>query len=95
MPAQGFGTACKACTGSSQAWVEARLDGAGRVQLAADSDSAVTRGLAAVLVRGLSGLAPAEVLAVEPAALSALVSADVFQRAICVYMHAASAQGSI
>ena len=57
-----------------QAWMDARLDGSGRVQLSGDSDSALTRGLVAVLLRGLSGLTPEEVLAVEPASLAGLVS---------------------
>ena len=38
----------------------------GRVFFAADSDSALTKGLAALLVEGLSGSTPAEVLAVTP-----------------------------
>lgn len=50
---------------SSQAWVDARLDAAGRVQVWADSDSAVTRGLGAVLVAALSGLTPDQLLAVQ------------------------------
>ncbi len=37
-----------------------------------DSDSDISRGLCAVLVRGLAGLTPEEVLAVDPACLSAL-----------------------
>ena len=41
--------------------MHAELDAAGRVRFAADSDSELTRGLAAVLVRALSGLTPAEV----------------------------------
>ena len=57
-----------------QAWVEARLDGGGRVQLSGDSDSALTRGLVAVLLHSLCGLTPEEVLAVEPASLAGLVS---------------------
>lgn len=57
-----------------QAWIDARLDADGHVQLSGDSDSALTRGLAAVLVHSLSGLTPEEVLAVEPASLAGLVS---------------------
>ncbi len=60
-----------------QAWIDARLDADGRVQLAGDSDSVLTRGLAAILVHSLSGLTPQEVLAVEPAALAGLVG-DLF-----------------
>lgn len=41
------------------------LDDSGRVHLSADSDSAVTRGLGAVLVSALSGLTPDELLEVE------------------------------
>jgi quinolinate synthase len=55
------------CT--AQAWVDATLDNAGRVQLRAASDSALTSGIAGVLVESLSGLTPAEVLSIEPAAL--------------------------
>jgi sulfur transfer protein SufE len=51
------------CT--AQVWVSAALDASGRLQLGADSDSELTRGLAAVLVEGLSGLTPAELLAVR------------------------------
>ncbi|KAK9837492.1 hypothetical protein WJX81_006535 [Elliptochloris bilobata] len=55
------------CT--SQVWVTAELDGRGCVRLGADSDSELTRGLAAVLVRCLSGLTPEEVLQVPLEAL--------------------------
>lgn len=48
-----------------QVWVDAELDSSGRVQFSADSDSEVTRGLAAVLVTALSGLTPAQVLEVR------------------------------
>lgn len=47
-----------------QVWVHAEMDPAGRVRFAADSDSELTRGLAAVLVKALSGLTPEEVLQV-------------------------------
>ena len=47
-----------------QVWVTAELDSRGRVRLGADSDSELTRGLAAVLVRCLSGLTPGELLQV-------------------------------
>lgn len=57
-----------------QAWMDACLDGSGRVQLSGDSDSALTRGLVAVLLHSLSGLTPEEVLAVDPASLAGLVS---------------------
>lgn len=48
-----------------QVWVNAEIDGNGRVHFAADSDSELTRGLAAVLVEALSGLTPEEVLQVR------------------------------
>lgn len=48
-----------------QVWVSAQLDASGKVQFAADSDSELTRGLAALLVEGLSGLTPDEVLQVS------------------------------
>ena len=47
-----------------QVWVAAELDSVGRVRWAADSDSELSRGLAAVLVEGLDGLTPQEVLQV-------------------------------
>lgn len=49
----------------SQVWLRAELDGSGRVRLAADSDAALTRGLAAVVVRALSGLTPSELLELD------------------------------
>jgi len=48
-----------------QVWVTAELDGSGRMRLGADSDSELTRGLAAVLVRCLRGLTPAQLLEVR------------------------------
>jgi sulfur transfer protein SufE len=48
-----------------QVWVTAELDGSGRLRLGADSDSELTRGLAAVLVRCLRGLTPAQLLEVR------------------------------
>ncbi len=47
-----------------QVWVHAEMDSAGRIKFAADSDSKLTRGLAAVLVKALSGLTPDQVLQV-------------------------------
>lgn len=44
--------------------MHAELDANGRIQFSADSDSEITRGLAAVLVSGLSGLTPSQVLEV-------------------------------
>ena len=45
-----------------QVWLAAEVDAGGRVRLAADSDAALTRGLAAVVVRSLNGLTPAQLL---------------------------------
>ncbi|MCS6782063.1 MAG: SufE family protein [Gloeomargarita sp. SKYBB_i_bin120] len=50
----------------SQAWLVAELDDQGRVQIRADADSQLVKGLLAILVLGLSGLMPAEILAVPP-----------------------------
>eukprot|EP00958_Prasinococcus_capsulatus_P020144 scaffold2572_cov391-Prasinococcus_capsulatus_cf.AAC.10 len=56
----------------SQVWVkpylaeDAEAAGGYRVYYRADSDSQLTKGLAALLVEGLSGATPAEVLALEP-----------------------------
>ncbi len=50
--------------GCVQVWVLAELDSEGRVKFAAESDSELTRGLAAVLVEALSGLKPEGVLQV-------------------------------
>lgn len=44
--------------------MSAALGADGRVVFSADSDSELTRGLAALLVEGLSGLTPDEVLQV-------------------------------
>lgn len=49
----------------AQVWVTAELDGSGGLRLSADSDSELTRGLAAVLVRCLSGLTPDQLLQVR------------------------------
>lgn len=46
--------------------MDASLDGQGRVQLRADSDSSITRGLAGLLVSMLNGLSPEDVLALDP-----------------------------
>ncbi len=50
------------CT--SEVWMTASLDDKNKVQFAGDSDSELTRGLCAVLVQGMSGLTPGEVLQV-------------------------------
>ncbi|MCS7031474.1 MAG: SufE family protein [Gloeomargarita sp. SKYG116] len=48
----------------SQAWLVTHYDDQGRVQIAADADSQLVKGLLAILVLGLGGLTPAEILAV-------------------------------
>ncbi|KAL4418958.1 hypothetical protein ABPG77_001780 [Micractinium sp. CCAP 211/92] len=47
----------------SQVWVTAELQD-GKIQWKADSDSQLTKGLAALLVQGLSGLSPGEIVRV-------------------------------
>lgn len=49
----------------SQVWVRAFLDD-NKVYFEADSDSVLTKGLAALLVEGLSGSSPAQILGVTP-----------------------------
>ena len=50
----------------SQVWVRAYLDPANNVYYEADSDSIMTKGLAALLVQGLSGRPVSEILRVSP-----------------------------
>lgn len=50
-------------------WVDASLDADGCVHLRAASDSVLTAGLAGVLVRCLSGLAPQDILSLDPSDL--------------------------
>lgn len=50
----------------SQVWVVCELREDGRVYFEAESDSALTKGLAALLVEGLSGATPVEILKVSP-----------------------------
>lgn len=45
----------------SRVWVDARLDGQGRVHFAADSDAIITKGIIALLIRILSGRTPQEI----------------------------------
>ncbi len=47
-----------------QVWVHAEMDSNGLVRFGADSDSELTRGLAAVLVEALSGLTAERILQV-------------------------------
>ncbi|HUN14156.1 MAG TPA: SufE family protein [Alistipes sp.] len=49
----------------SRVWVDARLDGQGRVHFAADSDAIITKGIIALLVRVLNGRTPQEILDTE------------------------------
>jgi hypothetical protein len=48
-----------------QVWVVPELRADGRVYWQADSDSQLTKGLAALLVNGLSGCTPTEILGVQ------------------------------
>lgn len=58
------------CT--SQVWVSSRVDQAsGQMHFVGDSDSEISRALAALLCSGLSGLTPQEISEVDPAALLA------------------------
>ncbi|GAX76859.1 hypothetical protein CEUSTIGMA_g4305.t1 [Chlamydomonas eustigma] len=50
----------------SQVWVKPDLREDGKVYWQADSDSQLTKGLAALLVNGLSGCTPEEICRVEP-----------------------------
>lgn len=47
-------------------WVLPELKDDGKIYWTADSDSQLTKGLAALLVLGLSGCSPAEILRVQP-----------------------------
>ncbi|KAJ1413224.1 Quinolinate synthetase A [Sesbania bispinosa] len=58
------------CT--ARVWVEVKIDGEGKVRLAADSDSEITRGFCACLVWVLDGSEPEEVLKVKTDDLVAL-----------------------
>ncbi|KAF5743718.1 quinolinate synthase chloroplastic [Tripterygium wilfordii] len=58
------------CT--ARVWLEAELDGEGRMRFAADSDSEITRGYCACLVMLLDGAAPEEVLSLRTEDLAAL-----------------------
>jgi len=49
----------------SQVYITASLE-AGRVYFQGDSDSQITKGLVALLVEGLSGLTPTEILQIMP-----------------------------
>mmetsp|Transcript_24885 Transcript_24885/g.40970 ORF Transcript_24885/g.40970 Transcript_24885/m.40970 type:complete len:372 (+) Transcript_24885:36-1151(+) len=50
----------------SQVWVLGRLAEDGTIQYVGDSDSALTKGLVAVLINGLSGSPPEQIISVTP-----------------------------
>ncbi len=50
----------------SQVYIIAELDEAGTVQFQGDSDSQLTKGLAALLIRGLNGLPPQDIVQLTP-----------------------------
>lgn len=50
----------------SQVWVFPSVQDDGKVQWMADSDSQLTKGLAALLVQGLSGITPEEIISIQP-----------------------------
>ncbi|KAH7280930.1 hypothetical protein KP509_36G021000 [Ceratopteris richardii] len=50
----------------SQIWVRASIDKAKRIYFEAESDSMVARGVAAVLVEGLSGYPATDILKISP-----------------------------
>eukprot|EP01026_Neomeris_dumetosa_P040047 TRINITY_DN33066_c0_g1_i11.p1 TRINITY_DN33066_c0_g1~~TRINITY_DN33066_c0_g1_i11.p1 ORF type:complete len:212 (-),score=20.93 TRINITY_DN33066_c0_g1_i11:302-937(-) len=50
----------------SQVWVVPTLGADGRISWVADSDSQLTKGLAALLVQGLSGCTPEEIVKIQP-----------------------------
>ena len=55
---------------ASRVYVVAELQ-AGRLHWLGDSDAAITKGLLALLMRGMEGLTPDQVLALDPAILAA------------------------
>lgn len=60
----GDGASEPACVGC-QVWLDAQLDAEGRVQLAAGSDSELTRGMCTLLTNSLNGLKPDDFLQVR------------------------------
>eukprot|EP00195_Chlamydomonas_chlamydogama_P016228 CAMPEP_0202895682 /NCGR_PEP_ID=MMETSP1392-20130828/4835_1 /ASSEMBLY_ACC=CAM_ASM_000868 /TAXON_ID=225041 /ORGANISM="Chlamydomonas chlamydogama, Strain SAG 11-48b" /LENGTH=317 /DNA_ID=CAMNT_0049580789 /DNA_START=51 /DNA_END=1004 /DNA_ORIENTATION=- len=66
LPAEDHITANKVEGCVSQVWVKPELRADGLLYWRADSDSQLTKGLAALLVLGLSGCTPQEILSVEP-----------------------------
>eukprot|EP00898_Chlorokybus_atmophyticus_P001981 jgi/Chlat1/2784/Chrsp187S02951 len=65
LPAEDHNDGNKVTGCVSQVWVVPRLED-GKVYFSADSDSQLTKGLAALLVEGLSGASPEEVLRITP-----------------------------
>ena len=57
---------------NEKVWVKPELRPDGKVYWAADSDSQLTKGLAALLVLGLSGCTPQEILSVQPSFIELL-----------------------
>jgi quinolinate synthase len=64
LPAEAKISANRVMGCTAQVWLTVELTVDGRVRFAADSDSAVTRGLCALLVEALNGASSQEVLAV-------------------------------
>ena len=62
------------CT--AQVWLTATLDPQNGLTFYVDSDAALSKGLGAILARGLSGLSPEQVVAVDPRCLLALGLGD-------------------
>lgn len=56
----------------SQVWMTARLDNNGLVQLQADSDALIVKGLIALIVKVYSGQPPADILANPPTFLETI-----------------------
>ncbi|PNH10424.1 SufE-like protein, chloroplastic [Tetrabaena socialis] len=69
---EGCVSQARARGGARAVWVVPELREDGKVYWRADSDSALTKGLAALLVTGLSGCTPAEILSVQPDFIEAL-----------------------
>ncbi|NHN88079.1 SufE family protein [Acetobacter conturbans] len=56
----------------SQVWLEAQVDGDGKMYFAGTSDAAIVMGLVALLLRVYSGRTPDEIIATDPSFLSDL-----------------------
>ncbi len=66
---------------AQQVWLTASLDEHGAVQLGADSDSAISKGLAAILVHTLSGQTPQQIL--EVCLMGEGCMGHVWERSMC------------